>query len=315
MRLPYLLPSPLQEVPIRVLNDAGVTLLVKRDDLIHPMVSGNKWRKLRLNIEKATQLGHDTILTFGGAHSNHLVATAVAGAAAGLRTVGVVRGEDARMDNPTLSAALRAGMRLYPVSREEYALAVEYSYVKSLEHTFGPFFHLPQGGANYYGVQGCMDVINELNTLPHKLFTACGTGTTLSGLLLGAKGRFTCIGVPVLKGGTFIATDVAKNLYTVLGDEDTVQWMIGHMQLLIDFHFGGYAKTTPELIAFMRDFTRETNIRLDPVYTAKAAYAMLHLAKAAPPTEPETWVLLHTGGLQGITAMEQKLGYRIYPQL
>jgi 1-aminocyclopropane-1-carboxylate deaminase/D-cysteine desulfhydrase-like pyridoxal-dependent ACC family enzyme len=308
----FLLPSPLQHIPFAPLNNRGINFYIKRDDLIHPEISGNKWRKLRLNIEKALQKGHNTILTFGGAHSNHIAATAATGAMFGLRTIGIIRGLDANLSNPTLALAAQNGMHIKPISREDYDNKNDWNWIKSLEHEHGAFYPIAEGGANYLGVHGSMDIMREIDIKAHRIFVACGTGTTLSGMALSNIGGSKIYGVSALKGGEFLLNEVRKNLHTVIDDQETEEMMLEHVQLLAEHHFGGYAKTTPELIAFMRRFREITGIKTDPVYTAKAAFAVEQMALNDPPCTSENWVLIHTGGLQGIEAMEAKLGTPIY---
>ena len=306
------IPSPLQQVCYKPLNNRNIILYVKRDDRINDEVSGNKWRKLRLNIEHALQKGHDTILTFGGAHSNHIAASASAAEMFGLKSIGIIRGEDADPENPTLKFAAEKGMHLKFVSRTDFKTLQDWESKEILREEFGSFYSIPQGGANFYGVQGCMDIIHEIDVEPDRIFVACGTATTLSGMAIAAAGKIDIYGVSVLKGGGFLINEIEKNLHEVYQDHETERFIREKTHLLLPYHFGGYAKTTPELIEFMQEFTAETNIKLDPVYTAKTAYAMRKLAGNLNDFRPEKWVLIHSGGLQGIPAMERKLGHSIY---
>lgn len=306
------IPSPLQEVKYYPLNKRNITLFVKRDDLIHDEISGNKWRKLKLNIEQAIQQGHDTILTFGGAHSNHIAATASAAAMYGLKSIGIIRGEDADPDNPTLGFAAEKGMQLEFVSRSDFNTLQEWESKEQLKELYGSFYLIPQGGANYYGVQGCMDIIREIDEKVDRIFVSCGTATTLSGMAIANGGNLEIYGVSALKGGGFLLNNLEENLKQVFKDPETERYVKEKIHVLLPYHFGGYAKTTPELIEFMRSFTAETGVKLDPVYTAKTAFAMSELAGKLNDLQPEKWVLIHTGGLQGIPAMEAKLGYSIY---
>src|SRR5690554_4403528 len=305
-------PSPLEQLNYKQLNQRNITLYIKRDDRIHEEVSGNKWRKLKLNIEQALQKGYDAILTFGGAHSNHIAASAAAAQMFGLKSIGIIRGEDADLGNPTLKFAAEKGMQLKLVTRSDFKTLQEWESKELLREEFGSFYSIPQGGANFYGVQGCMDIIDELDIEPDRIFVACGTATTLSGMAIAAKGKIDIYGISVLKGGGFLIKEIENNLHEVYNDLETERFIREKTHLLLPYHFGGYAKTTPELIAFMQKFTSETGVKLDPVYTAKAAYAMCQLAGNLNDFKPEKWILIHTGGLQGIPAMERKLGYSIY---
>ena len=306
------IPSPLQEVSHSVLSRRNIRLFVKRDDLIDPEISGNKWRKLKLNLAQAKHRGNDTVLTFGGAHSNHLAATAAAASRQSLKSIGVVRGEDADLDNPTLRFARDKGMKLHLVSREEYGGRNNPAMQESLHTAFGHFYTIPEGGANHYGVQGCQDIMKEIDIDAHRIFVACGTATTLSGMALANMRRSDIYGVSALKGGGFLIKNLEDNLHSVYQDADTERYAKEKVHLLLNHHFGGFAKTTDQLIAFMRDFYRETGIKTDPIYTAKAAFAMVKMALKHETVRPENWVLIHTGGMQGIPAMEERLGFGIF---
>lgn len=309
----FSIPSPVEEVDFLPLKSRNIRLFIKRDDLIHPVVSGNKWRKLRLNIAQAQHAGHTGILTFGGAHSNHIAASAEAARSAGLEATGIIRGEDADLDNPTLKAAAAAGMKLEFVSREAYRYLQEYSAQAELAERFGRKYIIAQGGANFYGVQGCQDIIHELELEPDRIFVACGTATTLTGMAMANAGKAHLYGVSALKGGGFLRQIIEESLRQVYQDRETERFILEKIHLLLPYHFGGFARVTTELIDFMRRFTEETGIKLDPVYTAKAAYAMTDLAGQLNSHRPEKWLFIHTGGLQGLTGMEARLGYAIYP--
>lgn len=289
-------------------------LYIKRDDLIHPEVSGNKWRKLRLNIEQARHKRKDKIVTLGGAHSNHIAATAKAAELHGMGSVGIIRGEDADLNNQTLSFAQSCGMKLLKISRTEYRNSDSWGFKEWLKGKFENFYFIPQGGANFYGVNGCMDILNEISTeiKPDSVFVSCGTATTLSGLTLANAKGFKLFGVSALKGGDFLLKDIRKNLMTVYADRETTDYAMNNISLLTGYHFGGFAKINDELLSFSRRFYKETGIKLDPIYTAKAAFAMVDIARRKHNKNPEKWVLIHTGGLQGIPAMEERLGKKIY---
>jgi 1-aminocyclopropane-1-carboxylate deaminase/D-cysteine desulfhydrase-like pyridoxal-dependent ACC family enzyme len=310
---PFQLPSPLQKVRFSPLSDRGIELFVKRDDLIHPDISGNKWRKLSDNIAQAQRKNHDALLTFGGAHSNHIAATAAAGKHFGFNTIGIIRGEEADLENPTLSFARGQGMKIVRVSRAEYRDNESRDYTESLREVHGRFFLIPQGGANFYGVNGCMKIMPELDIDYQRVFVACGTGTTLSGMALSNRKSAKIYGVSALKGGGFLKNELEKWLHQFLKDEETEADLAENVHFLLDHHFGGYAKIKPELIDFLRLFYRETGIKLDPIYNGKAAFAMSEMASSGPDFSGEKWILIHSGGLQGISAMEEKLGSRIYP--
>lgn len=306
-------PSPVEKVRFPAIEKKNITLFVKRDDLIHNEISGNKWRKLKLNIEQAQHKGHHTLLTFGGAHSNHIAATAAAANLFGMKSIGIIRGEDADLNNPTLKTAAERGMELHAVSRTDYKTLQEWDSHDRLKDLYGHFYPIPQGGANYYGIQGCQEIISELDFTPDRIFVATATATTLSGMAIANAGKSEIYGISVLKGGGFLLKELEKNLSEMYQDIETERFISEKIHILLPYHFGGYAKVNDELIRFMQDFNRETGIKLDPVYTAKTAYAMTELAGKLNYLKPEKWLLIHTGGLQGIPAMEAKLGVSIYP--
>lgn len=308
----FKLPSPEQRVSSKYLSEKGIQLFIKRDDLIHEEVSGNKWRKLKWNIQNAIQSGRDTILTFGGAHSNHIAATAAAAKLHGLHSIGIIRGEEADVNNPTLKTATENGMTIRRVSRTEFREIENRDYIESLRHQFGSFYLIPQGGQNHYGVQGSGEIMSELKLDYDRIFVACGTATTLTGMVLANKARSEIYGVSALRGGDFLLDTVKHYVKKTFNDAETEVAILEKVHLLTDYHFGGYAKIKPELIEFMRNFTRETGVKLDPVYTGKVAFAMMDLAKNTEIKTNELWLLIHSGGLQGIPAMEARAGIKIY---
>jgi 1-aminocyclopropane-1-carboxylate deaminase/D-cysteine desulfhydrase-like pyridoxal-dependent ACC family enzyme len=308
----FQLPSIEQEVQFEALNEKGIRFFVKRDDLIHDEVSGNKWRKLKWNIRNAIQTERDTLLTFGGAHSNHIAATAAAANVHGLQSIGIIRGEDVDFNNPTISKARAYGMKIHPVSRTEFKSIADRDYIESLRHRFGSFYLIPQGGQNHYGVQGCSEIMMELQRKYDRIFVACGTATTLSGLAVANKSGSLLYGISALKGGDFLLDTVKEYARKTFADAETEEAILDKVHLMTEFHFGGYAKIKPELIDFMRNFTTETGVKLDPVYTGKAAFAMTELAKKIEIPTNEVWLLIHSGGLQGIPAMEEREGINIY---
>ena len=309
----FKLPSPTDEVHYPALEKAGVRLWVKRDDLIHPDISGNKWRKLKYNVEKALVRGNRTLLTLGGAFSNHIAATAAAGGAFGLQTIGVIRGEDADLNNPTLGFARKCGMHIHPISRARYGAAETWEFVESLKREFGTFYYIPQGGANDLGAMGCMDILKENTESFDRIFLSCGTGTTAAGLVMAGKGQIPIHAVSALKNGGYLAGEIRKLVAPLTGDSELADEMMDQLHLDTEHHFGGYARTTDALVAFMRHFHAHTGIKLDPIYTGKAAFAMTKFAENYPAVNGEKWLFIHTGGLQGIPSMERKWGFELYP--
>lgn len=280
------LPSPLQELHDEVISKADIRLFIKRDDLIHTDVSGNKWRKLKYNIQAFKASGKNTILTFGGAFSNHIHATAAAGKELGIKTIGIIRGEEHLPLNPTLQDAIDWGMQIEYMDRTAYRLKTTDELLKQLEARYGSVFIVPEGGANELGVKGCEEIVSELIVNPDVIFAACGTATTLSGIVRSTTSKV--IGVPVLKGGEFLWDEI--NRFCSSTD---------HAELQTNYHFGGYAKKKPELLEFMEWFKKKHAITLDPIYTGKMFYGLYDLIKKNHFEHGITIVALHTGGLQG----------------
>ncbi|MFJ1583058.1 1-aminocyclopropane-1-carboxylate deaminase/D-cysteine desulfhydrase [Streptomyces sp. NPDC088197] len=268
------LPSPLVEVADERLAALGVRLALKRDDLIHPDLPGNKYRKLRLNLAAAAEAGHTTLLTFGGAYSNHLRATAAAGRLLGFRTVGVVRGDELadRPLNPSLARAAADGMRLEFVDRATYRRKAEPETLAALIDRFGPAYVLPEGGSNALAAVGAAELGRELDGEADVVAVAVGTGGTLAGLAAGL-GRAEAIGFTVLRGGGFLAAEVLRLQEEAFGGRR------GRWRLDDRFHHGGYARTTPELDAFAADFAARHGLRPEPVYVAKMLHGVHSLAE------------------------------------
>jgi 1-aminocyclopropane-1-carboxylate deaminase len=269
-----------------LITSSGVELYVKRDDLIHPYVSGNKLYKLIYNVEEAQKLGHNTILTFGGAWSNHLVATAAYCKEKGLKCIGIVRGDELTPEtlSPALKFCVEQGMQLHFVTREEYRQKTESDFISRLSNLFGPFYLVPEGGANALGVKGASEILNDVEGFDF-VCCACGTGTTLAGLVTSALPDTKYIGFSVLKGEDTLSAEVEKYVGHTKG------WSIN-----TDYHCGGYAKTTLGLLAFKERFEGVNQIPLDRVYTAKLFYGLYHLIGKGF-FKPNVKILaIHTGG-------------------
>lgn len=265
------LPSPVTEIRDDRLAAAGVRLLVKRDDLIHPDLPGNKWRKLHRNLIAADEQGHRTLLTFGGAYSNHLHAVAAAGTITGLATIGVVRGEEHLPLNPTLRFATEHGMRLRYMDRETYRRKNDPDVVDQLREEFGEFYLIPEGGSNDLAVRGCLELAREIDSDIDVVCCPCGTGGTLAGLAGGLADGQRAIGFSALKGGEFLNDDVAAFQRSALGR------VTGNWRIERGFHFGGFAKRKPALDRFIDDFETAHGIRLEWIYVAKMLYGIFAL--------------------------------------
>lgn len=258
------LPSPLTELHDDRLDACGVRLYLKRDDLVHPEVPGNKWRKLKYNLMAAAEQGHTRLLTFGGAFSSHIRAVAAAGHHLGFETVGVIRGERHEPLNESLAYAVSRGMTLTYMDRSMYRRKADPAVVAALLEEFGPSYVVPEGGANAPGVRGCAELVDELTVDVDVICCACGTGSTLAGIAAGLTERSPrALGFSVLKGGQLLDDEVRRLQHAAFGAVST-NWSVDY-----DFHFGGYAKRTGLLDAFVRDFMARHGVLLDWVYEAK----------------------------------------------
>ncbi len=268
-------------------------ICIKRDDLIHPFISGNKWRKLKYHHMQFEASSCKGIVTFGGAYSNHLVATAAFCAERGIASVGVVRGEQPSKLNHMLLMCKVWGMQLKFISREEYRLKSE----SFLEREAPEFYTIAEGGEGEEGQKGCAEIISELRGEYDHILCASGTGTTVMGLIKGVRQKglgMVCHSFPVLKGGQFIEEKM-KHYFS-----ESERFKVHP-----DFHLGGYAKTNPELMQFMGKFSSETGVLLDPIYTAKLFYGFTQLLNRGYFGKKEKIILLHTGGLLGL--MSEKM--------
>lgn len=284
--------SPVQQINHPVFAERGLNVFIKRDDLIHPLISGNKWRKLKYVLHKARHQNKSHLVTFGGAYSNHLLATAAAAATFGFKTTGIVRGEP--VNNTHLFLCRLHGMELIFTDRESYRNKPQL-FDTHFGHDNDAFF-IDEGGASAEAALGCSELIAELNDTYDHIFCACGTGTTAAGIINGISQHQlpTCFNaVPVFKNGSFIAAEIEKYLISKV-----------NYQLHLDYHFGGYAKTTPQLIQFIEQFIPLTGILIEPVYTGKMLYAILDLAKKDHFKPGSKILAIHTGGILGI------LGYQ-----
>jgi len=293
----------LKKLDFDLFETNNIRLYVKRDDRLHPFVSGNKWRKLKYNLLEAEQKEQKTLLTFGGAYSNHIAAVAAAGSEFDFKTIGVIRGEKVEPLNSTLSYATEQGMELHFVSRSDYKKRNEPDFIKKFEKKFGAFYHLPEGGTNQLALKGCSESIeeinNELGQCPDYVCTPCGTGGTIAGLISKADSKTHVLGFSALKGD-FLKEEI-KNLLNHFDSNHSKNWSLN-----TDYHFGGYAKWTPELVDFINKM--HSKIVLDPIYTGKMFFGIFDLLEKGYFKSGSTIVALHTGGLQGIEGFNQRFG-------
>jgi len=289
-----------------ILEEKKINLFIKREDEIHPFVSGNKFRKLKYNLQEAKLQKKHTLLTFGGAYSNHIVATAVAGNLAGFKTIGVIRGDELAKnfekilkENATLREAYKNGMKFEFVSRKNYKRKDTLSFSYKLKEKFGDFYTIPEGGTNDLAIKGCKEILTNEDEKFDYICVAVGTAGTISGLIESAlKKHQKIIGFPALKGD-FLSEEIHK-----------ITKIKGNWELQNSYHFGGYGKYNVELIRFINKFKQNTNILLDPIYTGKMMFGVLDLIKKNV-FKPNSKILaIHTGGLQGIEGINKKLKKR-----
>jgi 1-aminocyclopropane-1-carboxylate deaminase len=269
------------------------TLYFKREDLLHPYISGNKFRKLHYNVQFALANNYGTLLTFGGAFSNHILAVAAAGKENRLKTIGVIRGEELQSQiaqNPTLIKAQEFGMLFEFVSRDIYKKKDTLEFKQLMHQKYGDFYLLPEGGTNDLAVKGCEEILMDSDKDFDFICCAVGTGGTISGIINSSKGGQQILGFPALKGD-FLTEDIRKFVKK------------SNWHLISDYHFGGYAKVNQELIVFINDFYQKFQVPLDPVYTGKMVYGVLDLIAKEKFPKGSKILMIHSGGLQGIAGM------------
>lgn len=282
---------------------SSCSLYIKREDLIHPIVSGNKYRKLKYNLLQAKAEFKTTLLTFGGAFSNHIAAVAYAAKQNGFESIGVIRGDELEHkinENQTLEFAKNCGMKFEFVSREAYRMKEEYSFIENLKQKFGDFYLLPEGGTNNLAVKGCGEILSSVDEKFDYICCAVGTGGTISGIINCSKSSQQVLGFPALKGD-FLRKDIRKFVTK------------SNWELICDYHFGGYAKVDSDLIQFMNTFYKETKIQLDPIYTGKMLFGVMDLIQKNYFTRDSKILVVHTGGIQGIQGMNIKLKNKKLP--
>jgi len=271
-------------------NDLGIELYIKREDVLHNEISGNKFRKLKYNLEEAKRLGFTKLLTFGGAYSNHIAAVAAAGRDYGFETIGIIRGEELQekyLENPTLKKASENGMQFEFVTRTQYRDKNNAAFLDQLKNKFGDFYLIPEGGTNEFAVKGCEEILTEEDKMFDFICCAVGTGGTISGIINSLKPHQKALGFPALKGD-FLFDEIHKYAKNDRWD------------LVTDYHFGGYAKINEQLKLFMNQFYKKYLITLDPIYTSKMVFGVIDLISKGYFKPHSKIILIHTGGLQGL---------------
>lgn len=300
--------SPLQQVNHPLLTEKKITLSVKRDDLLHPHISGNKWRKLKYNLIEARKNNINHIVSFGGAYSNHIHALAAAGFYFGFKTTAIIRGESHYANNPTLQQAQQWGMKLHFVTRKEYKLRNEADYLQQLQQRFPEAIIVPEGGSNVLAIAGmselCQEIDEQAETNIDHVITATGSGGTLAGLIAGfskhGNNKTKITGIAVLKEAEYLNERIVQ-LLAQADQKITQTW-----QLQTQFHGGGYAKVSKSLNNFCLNFEKQVNIPIEPIYTGKMFYAIYELIKQDYFNTGANIVALHTGGLQGLQGLESR---------
>lgn len=291
------LPTFLIKLEISEFTEIGIELFIKRDDLIHPVISGNKWRKLKYNLERAKKENYKTLLTFGGAFSNHIHAAAYACNEYGLNSIGIIRGDDPGMKlNSTLSDCKNYGMHLHFISREDYKRKNEIEFINDLTNLFGDFYLIPEGGANYEGIIGCKKILEEENQTYDFICCTAGTGTTLTGVLLSLRKGEKLLGFPAIKGGEYLNEEIEKNILKYFPGEIN---KMNSLQLIYNYHFGGFAKVNNELKNFVKDFFNQTNIQLDLIYNGKMMFGLFEMIRQGYFKKGTRILAIHCGGTQG----------------
>jgi len=290
-----------QHIVLPELEAKNYQLFIKREDQIHPLVSGNKFRKLKYNLKEALDQKKTTLLTFGGAFSNHILATAIAGKSTGFKTIGIIRGDELGVDlektfasNSTLRNASKHGMQFDFVSRETYRNKTSIEFTEILQKKYGDFYYIPEGGTNSLAVKGCEEILTKEDSQFDYICSCVGTGGTISGIINNAKNHQKVLGFPVLKGD-FLENEILKYA------KKQENWELNN-----DYHFGGYGKYSDELIHFINRFKSQTDIPLDPIYTGKMMFGVLDMINKKRFPNGSKILIIHSGGIQGIAGFNHR---------
>jgi 1-aminocyclopropane-1-carboxylate deaminase len=291
-----------QHIVLPELEAKNYQLFIKREDQIHPLVSGNKFRKLKYNLKEALDQKKTTLLTFGGAFSNHILATAIAGKSTGFKTIGIIRGDELSVDlektlasNSTLRNASKHGMQFDFISRETYRNKTSIEFTEILQKKYGDFYYIPEGGTNSLAVKGCEEILTKEDSQFDYICSCVGTGGTISGIINNAKDHQKVLGFTVLKGD-FLENEILKYA------KKQENWELNN-----DYHFGGYGKYSDELIHFINRFKSQTDIPLDPIYTGKMMFGVLDMINKKKFPNGSKILIIHSGGIQGIAGFNHRL--------
>ena len=286
-----------QEISLSLLKEKKIRLFIKRIDKVHPFVSGNKWYKLKYNLKVAKEKGFKTLLTFGGAYSNHIVATSCAAKENSFQSIAIIRGEEQLSLNPTLSFAMENGMELHYVSRSDYRLKHTSNFIISLKEKFGDFYLVPEGGTNDLAIKGTAEILDKMDKQDY-ICCAVGTGGTIAGIINASDNKQKIIGFPAIKGFDTLQKDIES-------------WTNKQNWKLINDYCGGYAKVNEELVAFIHQFNLAHNIPLDTVYTGKMMMGIFDLIGQDYFVKGSSILAIHTGGLQGNKGMNERFGLNL----
>ena len=287
-----------KEISFPVLKEKEVRLFIKRIDKIHPFVSGNKWFKLKYNLLEAQKQGLNTLLTFGGAYSNHIAATAFAAQEKGLKSIGIIRGEQHLPLNPTLRFAIESGMKLHYVSRSYYREKTIPDFLEKLKVQFGDFYLIPEGGTNELAIQGAAEILDSNDTQDY-ICCAVGTGGTITGIIDASNDKQTVIGFPAIKGFEQLEKDIDNRTNAT------------NYKFINDYVGNGYAKINKDLVNFINEFNTTHNVPLDAIYNGKMMLGILDLVAKDYFPKGSSILAIHTGGLQGNKGMSERLGINL----
>jgi 1-aminocyclopropane-1-carboxylate deaminase len=297
-------PIEVQSIFSDSFKSKSIQLDVALLDSIHPLFGGNKWFKLKYNIEEAKRRNAKAIVTFGGAYSNHIYATAAACQAFEMPCIGLIRGEYSDINNTTLSKAKAFGMQIDFLSRMDYAEKETELFEYELHEKYGNIYIIPEGGANFFGINGCMEILKNLKHDYDTIAVSCGTATTLTGIVLSAQPNQKILGFAPMKGGIYLKETVQYNLNNFLGSKVAAEELMRNVTIIDDYHFGGFAKVNDDLRKEKLKLEQLFGFELDYVYTAKMFYGLLDMIEKGGLQSNQKILAIHTGGLQGNAGFE-----------
>jgi 1-aminocyclopropane-1-carboxylate deaminase/D-cysteine desulfhydrase-like pyridoxal-dependent ACC family enzyme len=295
--------SQVQKLEDPLFLSKKVEIYILRDDLLHPGISGNKWRKLKYNLLDLDQQNIRTVVTVGGPYSNHIAAVAEAGHLFGFRTIGLIRGYESYRENVTLKRAAHLGMDIRFFDKSTYE-KIQVEYLDQLEEEIGLFGFLPLGGGNAFGMQGCKEINFEIPERTTDILVPCGTGSTMAGIISGTKAKQRVIGFPAMKNGAFMKDEVTDYLEKA-GSKNT------NFAINTDYHFGGFAKMKVDLALFLKEFNKNQGFSLDGVYNGKMMFGLYEMLRQDYFPVGSVITAVHTGGVQGNLGLNERYGFNL----